>query len=141
MANDTGGNEQVEFVWGGTLPPQGNTMRLDDGYSTDVLDEDLGDHILYTSGYQGFPEFITDDEVYEDLVANVAVPDVVGLTESAAEDALEAVDLVKGAVTTANNAAGATALNDGKVKTQTPAADTIVNVGDSVALVKYVYTP
>ena len=37
-------------------------------------------------------------------------------------------------------AAGATALNDGKIKTQTPAAATVANLGDAVALVKYVYT-
>ena len=68
------------------------------------------------------------------------VPNVVGLTESAATTALTNAHLVKGAVTTANNAAGATALNDGKIKTQTPAAGATYNTGGSVALVKYAYT-
>ena len=68
------------------------------------------------------------------------VPNVVGLTESAANTALINANVVKGAVTTANNAAGATAINDGLVKTQTPAAGTTVNTGASVALVKYAYT-
>jgi hypothetical protein len=68
------------------------------------------------------------------------VPNVVGLTESAANTALLSMSLVKGAVTTANNAAGATALNNGLVKTQTPAAGTTVNTGSSVTLVKYLYT-
>ena len=67
------------------------------------------------------------------------VPNVVGLTESAANTALINAHVVKGAVTTANNAAGATAINDGLVKTQTPAAGTTVNTGASVALVKYAY--
>ena len=67
------------------------------------------------------------------------VPNVVGLTESAANSALVAAHVVKGAVTTANNAAGATALNDGKIKTQVPAAGTTVNTGSAVALVKYAY--
>jgi hypothetical protein len=67
------------------------------------------------------------------------VPNVVGLTESAANTALVNAHVVKGAVTTANNAAGATAINDGKIKTQTPAAGTTVNTGASVALVKYAY--
>ena len=67
------------------------------------------------------------------------VPNVVGLTEAAATSALVAAHLVKGAVTTANNAAGATALNDGLVKTQSVAAGTTVNTGSSVALVKYAY--
>jgi hypothetical protein len=68
------------------------------------------------------------------------VPNVVGLTESAANIALLAAHVVKGAVTTADNAAGATAINDGLVKTQTPAAGTTVNTDSSVALVKYAYT-
>jgi hypothetical protein len=69
------------------------------------------------------------------------VPNLVGLTEAAATTALTNVHLVKGAVTTANNAAGATAINDGKIKTQSVAAGTTVNTGSSVALVKYAYTP
>ena len=68
------------------------------------------------------------------------VPNVVGLTESAANTALINANVVKGAVTTANNAAGATSQNNGLVKTQTPAAGTTVNTGASVALVKYAYT-
>jgi hypothetical protein len=68
------------------------------------------------------------------------VPNVVGLTEAAAVGPLIAVGLVKGAVTTADNAAGATSENNGLVKTQTPAAGTTVNTGSSVALVKYAYT-
>ena len=67
------------------------------------------------------------------------VPNVVGLTESAANTALINANVVKGAVTTANNAAGATAINNGLVKTQTPAAGTTVNTGTAVALVKYAY--
>ena len=68
------------------------------------------------------------------------VPNVVGLTETGAGIALAALGLVKGTVTTADNAAGATAINDGKIKTQSIAAGTTVDAGTSVALVKYVYT-
>jgi plastocyanin len=67
------------------------------------------------------------------------VPNLVGLTEAAATTALTNVHLVKGAVTTADNAAGATALNDGKIKTQSIAEGTTVDTGSSVALVKYAY--
>lgn len=67
------------------------------------------------------------------------VPNVVGLTESAANTALTGVSLVKGAVTTANNAAGATAENDGLIKTQSVASGTKVDSGTAVALVKYAY--
>jgi len=67
------------------------------------------------------------------------VPNVVGLTEAAATYDLNNAGLVKGAVTTADNAAGATAINDGKIKTQSVAAGTTVDTGSSVALVKYAY--
>ena len=68
------------------------------------------------------------------------VPNVVGLTETAAGIALVTVGLVKGVVTTADNAAGATSENNGLVKTQSVAAGTTVNTGSTVTLVKYLYT-
>ena len=68
------------------------------------------------------------------------VPNLAGLTEAAATTALTNAHLTKGAVTTADNAAGATALNDGKIKSQTPAAGDYANTGSAVALVKYAYT-
>lgn len=67
------------------------------------------------------------------------VPNVVGMTEAAATTALTNAHLTKGAVTTADNAAGATALNDGKIKTQSITAATTVDTGTAVALVKYAY--
>ena len=68
------------------------------------------------------------------------VPNVVGLTETAAGIALATAGLVKGTVTTADNAAGATSENNGLVKTQSVAAGTTVNTGSTVTLVKYEYT-
>ena len=122
---------RVDFAWG-NIPMQPNDDR-------DVnLDETLDSHIIATSGYEGFPAFITGAP-YDDTIENAVVPNVVGLTEAAATTALTNVGLVKGAVTTANNASGATAINDGKVKTQSVAAGTNVNEGTSVALVKYAY--
>ena len=67
------------------------------------------------------------------------VPNLVGLTEAAATTALTNAHLTKGAVTTADNAAGATALNDGEIKTQSIASGTTVDTGTAVALVKYAY--
>ena len=159
MANptDTSGNVKVDFVWG-NMPMQPDdaretspTQTVTAGGSQNVswtnygtiasakLDATLDNHIIATAGWEGFPDFI-QGAPYDDTTANKTVPNVVGLTESAANTALVAAGLVKGAVTTADNAAGATALNDGLVKTQTPAADTVVNAGASVALVKYAYT-
>lgn len=96
-------------------------------------------HSVALNNWNKYPDY---DPVapYLDTVDQAAVPNVVGLTESAANTALVAAGFVKGAVTTANNAAGATAENDGLVKTQTPAAASIKNLGDAVALVKYAYT-
>jgi len=164
MATDTSGNQKVDFVWG-NLPMQPDADRQtspDFEFGTGSaqalgtesgnkywkrrgkiasakLDSTLDNHIIATAGYEGFPDFI-QGAPYDDTTANATVPNVVGLSESAANTALVAAGLVKGAVTTANNAAGATALNDGLVKTQTPAAATVVNAGASVALVKYAYT-
>jgi len=64
--------------------------------------------------------------VYYNYIA--AVPNVVGMTEVAAEAALVAVGLTKGAVTT--TATGANAGNTGKVKTQTPAAAATVDISE-----------
>ena len=68
------------------------------------------------------------------------VPNVVGLTETAAGIALNTAGLLKGVVTTSDNAGGATLLNNGLIKSATPAVGTTVNTGSSVALVKYLYT-
>jgi hypothetical protein len=124
---------KVDFAWG-NIPMQPDADRA----MFHHLDPALDSHIIATSGYEGFPAFITGG-VYDDTIANVVVPDVVTLTEGAATTALTNAGLVKGAVTTADNAAGATSGNTGKVKTQTPAAGTTVNTGSSVALVKYAY--
>lgn len=133
MATDSLGNQRVDYVWG-NMPPQPDTGRAT------ALDGTKGFHLMLKNGYNGFPGY-TPVAPYLDEIANVSVPNVVGLTESAATTALTNAGLVKGAVTTADNAAGATDLNDGQVKAQTPAAATVVNTGATVALVKYVYTP
>lgn len=132
MATDSLGNQQVDFVWG-NIPMQPNTDR------GTALTSTLGDHAVVSAEYNGFPGS-TYGAPYDDLIDNVAVPDVVGKTESAANTDLTGLGLVKGDVTTADNAAGATSGNDGKVKSQSPAAGTVVNVGTEVDLVKYAYT-
>lgn len=65
------------------------------------------------------------------------VPNVLGVTEAGAEAALIASGLVKGAVTT--SADGATAENNGLVKSQTPVAGGKANTGSSVALVLFAF--
>lgn len=202
---DDRGNVKVDFVWG-NMP-----MQPDDARGSNPLNPALDSHIIATTSYEGFPAF-TPGDPFDDTIANVTVPNVVGLTESAAGTALTNVGLVKGAVTTTTVGAVATivrsyraggggkskiwtaaphgfAVGDvvtvagtngnpdlegdwtitditsdtfqyqtvtsgtiteaedtgtatiaakiGKVKTQTPAAGTLKNVGTAVALVKY----
>ena len=93
-------------------------------------------HSVALNNWNGYPDY-TPEAPYTDTIDQAAVPNVVGLSESAANTALVAAGFVKGAVTT--TADGATALNDGLVKTQTPAAASVKNLGDAVALVKYAY--
>ena len=63
------------------------------------------------------------------------------MTLAAATDALKDAGLVLGTVATADNAAGATALNDGKIKLQATAAGAnSIALGTAVNLTKYVYT-
>lgn len=134
MANDTGGNVQVDFIYG-NMPMQPDDQRLGDANSTDPLDPLEGDHDRAVSGYLGFPQIQAAVSPYADLVDNKTVPNVVGMLEAAATAALIAADVVKGAVTTTG--VGANGGNDGQVKTQTPAAGTVVNEGATVALEKY----
>jgi hypothetical protein len=123
------GNVQVAFVWG-NIPMQPDDARPEGK----KLDPALDNHIIATTRYNGFPGY-TPEPPFLDTIANVAVPNVLNLTESAATTALTGAGLVKGAVTT--SAVGATTTNDGKVKTQTPANGTVVNTGTSVALVLF----
>lgn len=73
------------------------------------------------------------------LYAAPVVPDLTGLTESAANTALVAVHLLKGTVTTSGT--GATAENDGTVKSQSVVAGAKANTGSAVNIVLYLYTP
>jgi len=94
-------------------------------------------HSVALNNWNGYPDY-TPEAPFLDTIDQAAIPNVVGLSESAANTALVAAGFIKGAVTT--TAVGATAENDGLVKTQTPAAASIQNLGDAVALVKFAYT-
>jgi hypothetical protein len=92
------------------------------------------DHSVALNNWNGFPDY-TPVAPFLDTIDQAGIPNVVGLSESAANSALVAASFVKGAVTT--TAVDATVANDGLVKTQTPAAATVSNLGTSVALVKF----
>ena len=133
MANalDSGGNVAVDFVWG-PFP-----IQPDDARGANTLDMALDSHSIVDVGWSGYPQFLANDT---DDIVNVTVPNVVDLLEADAGTALVAAGLIKGTVTTAGNGAGATVGNNGKVKTQTPAAGATANTGDAVALVVYLHT-
>lgn len=165
----TGGNIKVDFVWG-NFPMQPDDDRTgtatqisagnasyDKGWGattlvnstaltktaiTKTLNNDItssveNNHSVALNNWNGFPDY-TPVAPYLDTVDQAAMPNVVGLTETAAGTALVAAGFVKGTVTT--TATGATALNDGLVKTQSVAATTVTNLGTSVNLVKYAYS-
>ena len=127
---DSLGNVKVDFVWG-NMPLQPDDARA----SGHKLDAALDNHIIATSGYEGFPGFI-QGAPFDDVIANVVVPNVVGATLNSANSTLVAAGLSQTSTTTTT---GATSGNNGKVKTQTPAAAATANVGDNVALVVYNY--
>lgn len=118
---------RIDFAWG-NIPMQPNDDR-----GEDTLDPELDSHIIATSGYQNFPAFTTGSP-YDDTVENITVPNVVGLSQSAAQSALAAAGLDYETTTTET---GANSGNDGKVKTQSPAAGTSVNAESTVDLVVY----
>lgn len=130
MALDTGGNVRVDFVWG-NLP-----MQPDDERGLNTLNPALDNHIIAATQYNGFPDY-TPETPFLDTVANVTVPDVVGLTQVAATAALVAAGLVVGNVST--TVVGATVENDGLVKSQLPVDATVVNEGDAVDITLYDY--
>lgn len=106
------------------------TVNLSPGI-TSVVENN---HSVALNNWNGYPDY-TPVAPYLDTVDQAAIPNVVGQLEAAATTALTNAGFVKGAVTT--DAVGATVSNDGQVKTQTPAAATVANLGASVALVKF----
>lgn len=152
MALDTAGNVKVDFIWG-NLPMQPDDERT--GSATQIggstgdygwaqttkvksaaLNKALNNHSVALNNWNGYPDY-NPNAPYLDTIDQVAVPNVVGVTETSAGNSLVAVGLVKGTVTT--TADGATAENDGLVKTQSIAAGTQKNLGTAVNLVKYAY--
>ena len=131
------GNASDDKGWGATTYV--NSVALTKTAITKTLNNDItqsvpNNHSVAENNWNGYPDY-TPVNPYLDTTDQAAIPNVVGLSESAANTALVAASFVKGAVTTTD--VGATVANDGLVKTQTPAAATVSNLGTSVALVKY----
>lgn len=133
---DDAGNVVVDFVWG-NFPLQPNDVRVENGGG--LLDFAQDNHVIAEAGWNGYPLYVPNtDGAFVSGVAYATVPSVVGKTEARAEAILVDAGLVKGSVTT--TATGATAQNDGKVKTQSVAAGAgSIALGTAVNLVLYAY--
>lgn len=84
---DSGGNVQVDFVWG-NFPLQPNDDR---GIFT--LDPTLDNHSIATTGYSNFPGYIPNYSGDGDTGLEVAVPNVTGLHWNEATAILSAAGL------------------------------------------------
>lgn len=133
---DDAGNVAVDFVWG-NFPIQPNDVRIENG--GEVLDFAADNHVIAETGWNGYPLYEPNtDGAFVSGVAYATVPSVVGQTETRAAAILVDAGLVKGTVTT--TATGATADNDGLVKTQSVAAGAeSIALGTAVNLVLYAY--
>ena len=83
---DDGGNVRVDFVWG-------NMAMQPDDVRYDALDENLDSHEIAVYGWSNFPGYIPNYPGDGDSGLEAVVPDLVRLTISEAETAVEAVNL------------------------------------------------
>jgi hypothetical protein len=99
---DSAGNVAIDFVWG-NFPLQPNDVRRDNGGTN--LDYSLDNHNIAESGYNGYPQYTSnDDGAFTDGTAYVVVPNVLGQLTADAVDTLTDTELT---VTTASAAANA----------------------------------
>ena len=92
-------------------------------------------HEIATTGYANYPQFLPNYAGDGDTGLEEVVPNVVGLTENEAQASLVAAGFIY--TGTSSTYVGATVLNNHLIKTQTPAAGTIANIGLAIGMVKY----
>jgi hypothetical protein len=154
------GNVQVEFPWG-NIPLQpdedrdngtaGNTGGGADDYGwstttkviSDVLNPALDNHSIATGlppyrfpGWNGYPSYLPNDN--DNLPGSFVVPDVIGLTFNEADTVLEFAGFTINTVPL-DNTGGATAENDGTVKSHSPSAGNTIEEGGLVTVFVYSY--
>lgn len=122
---------QIDFAWG-NIPMQPNDDR-----GEAQLDPSLDSHVIATSGYEGFPAFITGG-IYDDTIPNVVMPNLVGLTRTEVATATNSAGFLTGG-TNSTTTVGATSQNHNKVKSQSPAPGTALNATDDYNWVVYNY--
>jgi hypothetical protein len=168
-ARDSNGNPFIDFVWGNMPMEPNDDRAVspitsyfgggegDANYDSAVLvtsgkldDESFNvevnnvgleystpadNHIIATTNYKGFPEF-SQEFPYNDTIPNLVVPNVVNTLGTTAQATLTSAGLT---FTSSSTTVGATSSNANKVKTQSPAAGSLVNAGEKITLVTYNY--
>jgi hypothetical protein len=123
---------RIDFAWG-NIP-----MQPDDDRGENTLNPALDSHEIAVFGYEGFPAFLTGYP-YDDTKVNFEMPDVTGILPSEITSILNSHGGTGSWSVVDSSTDGATTLNDGKVKSQSPAAGTIVNYDQGVEVVVYEY--
>jgi hypothetical protein len=95
---------------------------------------DADSHTIATTGYSNYPAFIPNYAGDGDTGLEAVVPNLAGIPSGEMSAAVVAAGLVYASTTTY---VGATTSNDGKYKSQSPAAGTKPNVGSTVTVTFY----
>lgn len=141
------GNQTNDGNW--TNYPTVGSNNLNSGWTTTTFGTGDGgntreqtftwdNHEIAESNYEGYPSFI-QGVPYDDTIPNVAMPNIVGLTQAAALTAIGNAGLTTGG-TNSSTDVGATSENTGTVKSQNPAPGTLVNINEDFTWVIYSYT-
>jgi len=99
-----------------------------DGGSTRTQTFTWDNHEIAVDNYENYPGF-TRGYPYDNIVPNVTVPNILGLSAAAAYAALNSAGLPNN--NDGSTTDGATALNDGKVSYQSVPAGTVFDSGDA----------
>lgn len=125
------GNEPLETGWA-TIVRRNGDQSPDGNVRYDIVD--YGAHDIIDTGYSNYPAFLPNYGGDGDTGLEVIMPNLIGLTASAASAKLVAVGLSASPLTSVENA---TVANDGLVFDQEEAAGDAVNAGTSVGFITY----
>jgi len=117
------GNTELAAGWTELGFPTG------DGDSVRFQTFEYGIHDIATTGYSNYPSFIENYAGDGDTGLEAVVPDLKTFAVNAMGDAVVAAGLVYASTTTH---VGATTVNDGKIKSQSPLAGVKANLGSTV---------
>lgn len=132
VSKKTVGNQALNTGWDHVVRRNGD-QSPDGKFRMDITE--FGAHDIMDTGYANYPSFLPNYAGDGDQQLELVVPNLTNLTVVAAEALIEGLGLV---FSSATSTIGATEDNDGKFKSQTPAAGTVVNPGSTVTVTYYV---